>query len=47
LARASFDHGVLEIRVAKPEERKSRKVPISVGHSDPKTVVGMESDQQP
>jgi HSP20 family protein len=45
--KASFDHGVLEIRVPKPEERKPRKVAISVGHSDPKTIEGTESAHQP
>jgi hypothetical protein len=38
---------VLEIRVPKPEERKPRKVAISVGHSDLKTIEGTESAQQP
>src|SRR6266513_1141119 len=28
---ASFDNGVLEVRIPKPEERKPRKVAISVG----------------
>lgn len=32
---ASFEHGVLEIRVPKPEERKPRKVSISVGGGKP------------
>jgi HSP20 family protein len=30
--QASFEHGVLEVRVPKPEERKPRKVAISVGN---------------
>ena len=29
--RASFDRGVLEVRIPKPEQRKPRKVAISVG----------------
>jgi HSP20 family protein len=29
--KASFDRGVLEVRIPKPEERKPRKVAISVG----------------
>jgi HSP20 family protein len=29
--KASFDNGVLEVRVPKPEERKPRKVSIDVG----------------
>src|SRR3954452_213020 len=37
---ASFDRGVLEIRVPKPEQRKPRKVSIGVGDA-PKTI---ESD---
>jgi HSP20 family protein len=32
---ASFENGVLEVRVPKPEERKPRKVAISVGASKP------------
>lgn len=31
--KASFDNGVLEVRVPKPEERKPRKVSINVGDS--------------
>jgi len=30
--QASFDRGVLEVRIPKPEERKPRRVAISVGH---------------
>jgi HSP20 family protein len=40
--KASFDRGVLEIRIPKPEERKPRKVAISVGDS-PKAIEGSES----
>jgi HSP20 family protein len=29
--KASFEHGVLEVRIPKPEQRKPRKVAISVG----------------
>jgi HSP20 family protein len=32
---ASFDRGVLEVRVPKPEQRKPRKVEISAGGSTP------------
>jgi HSP20 family protein len=32
---AAFENGVLEVRVPKPEERKPRKVAISVGGSKP------------
>ena len=38
---ASFDKGVLEIRIPKPEERKPRKVSISVGGAtEPSTIEG-------
>jgi HSP20 family protein len=41
--RANFDRGVLEVRVPKPEERKPRKVAISVGEGQTKTIEGSES----
>src|SRR3954454_11540821 len=34
---ASFDKGVLEVRIPKPEERKPRKISIGVGET-PKTI---------
>jgi HSP20 family protein len=34
---ASFDRGVLEVRIPKPEERKPRKISIGVGDA-PKTI---------
>jgi HSP20 family protein len=34
---ASFDKGVLEVRIPKPEERKPRKISIGVGNA-PKTI---------
>jgi HSP20 family protein len=41
---ASFDNGVLEVRIPKPEERKPRRVAISVGDKDAqKTIEGSES----
>jgi HSP20 family protein len=41
---ASFDRGVLEVRIPKPEERKPRKVAISVGgEQQPKTIEGSEA----
>ncbi len=40
--RASFDKGVLEVRIPKPEARKPRKVAISVG-GEPKTIEGAET----
>jgi HSP20 family protein len=41
--KASFDRGVLEVRIPKPEERKPRKVAISVGAESPNTIEGSES----
>lgn len=35
---ASFDRGVLEVRIPKPEESKPRRVAISVGGGDAKTI---------
>ena len=40
--KASFDKGVLEVRIPKPEAKKPRKVAISVGGA-PKTIEGSES----
>ncbi len=40
---ASFDKGVLEVRIPKPEERKPRRVEISVGGGSPKAIEGTES----
>jgi HSP20 family protein len=37
---ASFEHGVLEVRVPKPEARKPHKVAISVGGAAPTTIEG-------
>jgi HSP20 family protein len=39
---ASFDNGVLEIRVPKPEERKPRRISIAVGDQSA-TIEGSES----
>ena len=44
--KASFEKGVLEVRIPKPEERKPRKVAISVGGGEPKTIEGSESDPE-
>jgi HSP20 family protein len=43
--RASFDRGVLEVRIPKPEERKPRKVTISAGGGSAKTIEGSESGE--
>ena len=42
--KAGFDRGVLEIRIPKPEERKPRKVAISVGDGNAKTIEGESTD---
>jgi HSP20 family protein len=41
--QASFDNGVLEVRIPKPEQRKPRKVTISAGGGDSKTIEGAET----
>ncbi len=41
--QASFDRGVLEVRIPKPEQRKPRKVTISAGGGAAKTIEGSES----
>jgi len=43
--KARFDRGVLEIRIPKPEQRKPRKVAISVGDTvgKPATIEGSET----
>ena len=44
--RASFDRGVLEVRVPKPEESKPRRVAITVGGEAQRTTEeGTPSDQ--
>jgi HSP20 family protein len=40
---ASFDKGVLEVRIPKPEERKPRRVSINVGGGEQKAIEGSES----
>ena len=40
--QASFDRGVLEVRIPKPEQHKPRKVQISLG-GDAKTIEGAET----
>jgi HSP20 family protein len=40
---ATFDRGVLEVRIPKPEQRKPRKVSIGVGDA-PKTIDTESSD---
>jgi HSP20 family protein len=38
--KASFEHGVLEVHVAKPEQPKPQKIAIAVDGSAPKTIEG-------
>lgn len=46
--QASFDRGVLEVRIPKPEQRKPRKVTISAGGGAAKTIEGSETrDTEP
>jgi HSP20 family protein len=42
--QASFDHGVLEVRIPKPEQHKPRKVQISLG-GQTKTIEGSETTE--
>lgn len=42
---ASFDSGVLEVRIPKPEETKPRRVSISVGGSAP-AIEGQEAQRE-
>ena len=37
---ASFDRGVLEVRIPKPEQRKPRKISIAGGDGAPRTLEG-------
>ncbi len=37
---ASFDKGVLEVRVPKPEQRKPRRISIGGGSQEPRTLEG-------
>ena len=43
---ASFDSGVLEVRIPKPEQHKPRKVQISLG-GQTKTIEGSETTETP
>jgi HSP20 family protein len=43
--KASFADGVLEVRIPKPEERKPRKVAISVSGAEPQAIDGSETTQ--
>jgi HSP20 family protein len=37
---AAFDRGVLEVRVPKPEQRKPRRISITAGEGEPRTLEG-------
>jgi HSP20 family protein len=41
---ASFDKGVLEVHIPKPEERRPRKISIGVGGGEPATIEGEASN---
>jgi HSP20 family protein len=41
--KASFENGVLQVVVPKPEQRKPRKVQISVGGGEPQAIEGAET----
>lgn len=41
--RASFEHGVLEVFIPKPEARKPRRIEISATEERPKDIEGTES----
>jgi HSP20 family protein len=43
---AHFERGVLEVRVPKPEQRKPRKVAISVGGDTAKTIEGSAQESE-
>ena len=40
---ASFDRGVLEVRIPKPEERKPRRISIGASNGNHKTIEGTTS----
>lgn len=42
---ASFDRGVLEVRIPKPEERKRRRVSIAVDDAQPRQVESTASER--
>ena len=42
---ATFDNGVLEIRIPKPEERKPQRISIGASDSKPETLEGSASEK--
>jgi HSP20 family protein len=45
--KATFENGVLEVTVPKPEQRMPRKVQISVGGGEPQAIEGSETAGEP
>jgi HSP20 family protein len=45
--KATFANGVLEVTVPKPEQRKPRKVQISVGEGERQAIEGSETAAEP
>jgi HSP20 family protein len=45
--KASFEHGVLEVRIPKPEQRKPRKVAISVANATQPATIEAAGNSQP
>jgi HSP20 family protein len=43
--KASFENGVLEVRVPKPEQRKPRKVSITVGAAEATTIESADTTE--
>ena len=43
--KASFDRGVLEVRIPKPEQRKPRRIPIAGANGTPETLEGSVSEK--
>ncbi len=43
---AKFDHGVLEVWIPKPEERKPRRIAIKGGNGKPQTLEGSATETQ-
>ena len=42
---ATFDRGVLEVKIPKPEERKPRRIAIASGNGKPKTIEGTATEK--
>jgi len=43
--KATFEKGVLEVRIPKPEAKKPRRVSISVGGGAPQAIEGSETTE--